>query len=170
MAEKKMASPNTTLIWVDKGGVADPYAPTDAELNAGANVSCAVAVGYSLNFTDPDMDTSRTICDEGNAQNPTIDNYEANITFFRSDLANVTAVFATAWNLFRDPDVEGYFYRRIGKGYTAPIAAGDLVSMFGLKTDLPQDVIDGNAGVVQFRQEFIRNGDAEPNIVVAAGP
>lgn len=170
MAEVKMASPNETVIWVDKAGVVDPYAPTDVELNAGANVSCAIALGYSMNFTDPDFDTSRTICDEGNAQNPTVDNYEVNITFYRSDLVTTTAVFVTAWNLFRDPDVEGYFYRRVGKGYTAPIAVGDLVSMFGVKSDIPQDVIDGNAGVVQFRQEFIRNGDAEPNIVVVVAP
>lgn len=168
MPESMMLAPNETVWFVDEDAVVDYLNPTDDEINAGANISCAIEAGYSLNFTDPDFDTSRSICDTGNPQNPMSDNYEANITFFRSDLVTTTAVYVTAWNLFKLAGVRGYLYRRIGKGFTAPAAAGDFVSVFGVESDHAQDILTDNQGPVRFRQEFLTTGKAHYYINVEA--
>ena len=82
----KMMNPNTTIWWVPEGGFEDPANPTAAEINAGENISCAIVTGFTLNPTDSDTDDTRSICDEGNVANPTWDNYEANLTFFRTTI------------------------------------------------------------------------------------
>ena len=167
----KMMSPNVTIVWVPLAGIANPAAPKVAELAAGINISCAIVTGFTLGATDSDTDDSKTICDEGNVSTPTFDNYEANLSFFRSDLVNVTAIFDTAFNLFKVPRVEGYLVMRVGKKSTAAFTAGvngDLVSVYRVVSDSPQDIEGEGGAPIQFTVPFLPQGVMHLNIPVVA--
>lgn len=153
----KMMSPNTTIWWVPLAGIVNPMAPTVAEINAGTNISCAIVTGYTLGATASDTDDSKSICDDANVQTPTFDNYEANLTFFRSDLVAATAIYTTAFNLFKVPRVEGYLVSRQGKKSDQVAAAGDYVSVFRVISDSPADV-DAEGAAVQFTVPFLPQG------------
>ena len=160
MASEKMLSPNTTIWWVPDSGIADPKNPTAAEINAGVNISCAIVTGYSLNPADSDTDDSRSICDNSNAQSPTFDNYEGDLTFFRdADAANAESVFNKAYGLFKNVGASGYLVRRIGKTADMPAAAGDYVSLFKFTSDYMRS-LDGDEGgsPVKFQVKFIPAG------------
>ncbi|ALY10109.1 hypothetical protein SEA_THUNDERCLAP_33 [Arthrobacter phage Thunderclap] len=153
----KMMSPNTTIWWVPLAGIANPMAPTVAEINAGTNISCAIVTGYTLGATASDTDDSKSICDDANVQTPTFDNYEASLTFFRSDLTAVTAIYQTAFNLFKTPRVEGYLVSRQGKKSDQIAASNDLVSVYRVISDSPQD-LDAEGSAVQFTVPFLPQG------------
>lgn len=154
----KMMSPNTTIWWIPLGGVVNPAAPTVAEINAGTNISCAIVTGFTLGATDSDTDDSKSICDDANVVTPTFDNYEANLSFFRSDLVAVTAVYDTAFNLFKVDRVEGYLVVRHGKVSTAVAATGDIVSLYRVISDSPSDVEGDGGAPIQFTVPFLPQG------------
>ena len=154
----KMMSPNTTIWWVPLAGIANPATPTIAEINAGTNISCAIVTGYTLGATGSDTDDSKSICDDSNVQTPTFDNYEASLTFFRSDLTAVTAIYVTAFNLFKVPRVEGYLVSRHGKKSDQVAAANDIVSVFRVISDSPADVEGDGGSAIQFTVPFLPQG------------
>lgn len=166
----KMMSPNVTIVWVPLAGLANPAAPTVAEITAGVNISCAIVTGYTLGATDSDTDDSKTICDEGNVATPTFDNYEGNLSFFRSDLTNVTEVFDTAFTLFKVPRIEGYLISRLGKKSTEAFVTGDTVSVYRFVSDSPQDVEGDGGAPIQFTVPFLQQGVMHLNVQVAANP
>lgn len=139
MAETRLNTPATTIIAVPLAGIADITDLTVAEINAGVNISCAIAEGYALNPTDSDTDDTRTICDDGNVDNMTDENYEGNFTFFLdNNLTNNASVFNQACNMFADP-VEWVAVKRVSaKRSSEAIAAGDIVSWFAFESDHPQ--------------------------------
>lgn len=154
----KMMSPNTTIWWIPLAGIVNPLNPTIAEINAGTNISCAIVTGFTLGATDSDTDDSKSICDDSNVQTPTFDNYEANLSFFRSDLVAVTAVYNTAFNLFKTDRVEGYLVSRHGKASTLPLVATDIISLFRVISDAPQDVEGDGGAPIQFTVPFLPQG------------
>lgn len=171
----KMMNPNTTIWWVPIDGLADPSAPTVTELEAAENISCAIVTGFTLNPTDSDTDDTRSICDEGNIATPTWDNYEANLTFFRTSVGEAAAagtvdeVMQTVFELFRSKGAEGYLIRRIGKKYTEPpLPTEDIVSVFKVLSDNPQDVAGGDEGPIQMTVPFLQQGEMHLNVPVAA--
>lgn len=159
MAQVKMLSPSTTLWWIPTVGVVNPQAPTSAEVNAAVNISCAVMTGYTLNFTDPDTDDSKSICDVGNVKNPTFENYEGSLTFFRSAIGNPTAVFTSAFGLFKKAGARGYIARRLGKPNTAAAAVGDTLTLFGFESDVPTDQESDSGGPIQLTVKYLPQGD-----------
>lgn len=157
---RKLMSPNTTIWWVDADAVKDPKAPTVAELNAGQNISCAIARGYTLNPTSSDTDDSASICDEGNVQTPTYDNYEATLTAFNeADDSDVASVYALFNDLFEKKGALGYLYRRIGKKSSVPATETDTVEGFYVLSDNPQTIDGGdNGGPIQTTVPFFQQG------------
>ncbi len=169
---KKMMSPNTTIWWVDEDAVANPHAPTIAELTAGVNISCAIVRGYTLNPQASDTDGTASICDEGNVETPTYDNYEASLTFFHeSDQADTESVCLKATELFEKKGARGYIFRRIGLKSTAAFAAGQKVEGFLFESDNPQTVDGGdNGGPIQMTVPFLQQGSYVPyGTLVVAG-
>lgn len=160
MAQQKLLAPNVTIWWIDAAGVADPYAITAAEINAGKNISCAIVSGYTLNPTDPNVDNTKSICDSANVDNPTTDQYNGNVTFFRDkNIATVASVYNIAFQLFRYGGAQGYLVRRVGELSSAVAAIGDDVQVFGFESDLPSSIDGGeNPPPVQFTVPFIPNG------------
>lgn len=171
---KKMMSPNTTLVWVDEDAVVNPDAPTVAELTAGVNFSCAVVRGYTLNPQASDTDGTASICDEGNVETPTYDNYEGSFTLFHeSDNEDTESVFKIATDLFGKKGVRGYVYRRLGFKSTAAFAAGQEVEGFLFETDNPQTVDGGDSGgPIQMTVPMLQQGHYVPygTKVVAGTP
>lgn len=168
MPSKKMLSPKTTIWWVPLAGIANYLAPTAAEINAGVNISCAIVTGYTLNATDSDVDNTKSICDNSNTSNPTFDNYDANLTFFRSVIADSTGVYYAAFNLFKTEGVAGYLVRRIGKDNAAVAAIGDTVSVFGVESDVPTDTESDAGGPIQLGVPFLPQGKMKINYTIAA--
>ena len=170
----KMMNPPTTIWWVAAGGLEDPANPTADELNAAENISCAIVTGYTLNPTDSSTDDTRSICDEGNVSTPTYDNYEASLTFFRTDVTSpdptgVDAVYQLAFDLFKHKRAEGHLVRRIGKKNNVEAAAGDIVSVFKVMSDNPRDISGGDEGPIQFTVPFLPQGEVHMNVEVDAG-
>jgi hypothetical protein len=160
MARSKLLEPTTTIWWVPLAGVANPATITKTEINAGANISCAIVTGYTLNGTGANTDNSRTICDVANVDNPTTDQYDGSLTFFRdANPADGTSVYNIAFNLFKTVGAQGYLVRRIGQLSTVTAATADDVEVFQFEADYPKSV-DGaeNAPPVQFTVKFIPSG------------
>lgn len=172
----KMMPPGTTIWWVPL-----EHAATEADLlkstlyNGGqaraVNISCAVVAGFTLNATEAETDTTRSICDVGNVQNPTIGNYEGSLTFFREKLAtghkptpgnDPKATDADkAWELFKNglrDTTEGYLVKRLGTSRDTPVAAGQELSAFKFIAADPQDVEGDGTAPIQFTVSFMPQG------------
>lgn len=169
----KMMSPNTTLWWVPESAITNP----DVDLfkaslyqtsGAAIDLSCAVVAGYTLNPTDADTDDTRSICDVGNVANPTIQNYEALLTFFREEIKSGQAapgtdsVYDKAFNLFKrglqDGQIIGYWVQRIGFRQGTAAAEGQLVSAYKFVADNPRDEVGDGAQPIQFTVPFLAQG------------
>lgn len=164
----KMMSPNTRIDWYPENGFADPENPTILELNAGTNISCAIVVGYTLNFTDSDTDDSKTICDEGNVANRGFANYEASLSFFRDSVGDAPTVFSTARDIFKAQEhVTGWLVVRQGYKSAVPYAADQHISIFKVTSDFPRDE-EGDGGTpIQFTVPFLSQGLAVANYEIA---
>ena len=172
MANVKMMSPNTRIDFYPVNAFADPANPTAAELNAGTNISCAIAQGYTLNFTASDTDDSKTICDEGNVQNRGFSNYEASLPFFLSPIGATdqeSLTFQTAYNLFSGNErVEGYLVSRQGFKSTIPYDEGQHINIFHVMSDLARITVAEGAAPQQFEVPFLPQGFAIPNYEIPA--
>lgn len=157
---KKMMSPNTKIVWVDADGVKDPLNPTVTELNAGIDISCAITRGYTLNPTNSDTDDSASICDEGNVETPTYDNYEASLTLFNEENGDdQESIYLIANELFERKGALGYLYRRIGKKSKEPfVATEDKVEGFYVLSDNPQTIEGDSGGPIQTTVPFFQQG------------
>lgn len=171
----KLMNPNTTIWWVPEEGIVDGAAITVTELTGAnaVNLSAAVVTGFTLNPTDSDTDDSRSIVDEGNVENPTWDNYEANLTFFRTDVDAPTGgndeVMDQAYELFKAKGARGWLVRRIGKKYTVAPTATDVYSAFKVLSDNPQDIAGGDEGPIQLTVPFFQQGEMHLNKTLVAG-
>ena len=164
----KMMSPNTRIDWYPEGAFANPAEPTEAELNAGTNISCAIVTGHTLNFTDSDTDDSKTICDEGNVQNRGFANYEANISIFRDPLGADPTVFTTARDIFKDGRVAGWLVSRQGYKSSVAYAEDQDVSLYSVLSDYVRTTAADGGGPVQVEIPFMQQGEAYANVPVVA--
>lgn len=149
---KKMLNPNTTLWAIAAEDVTDIANITAEDLNGSKalNFSCAVVRGYTLNPTDSDTDDSASICDSGNVQNRTYDNYEGEFTIFRdADIEDADSIFNKAFEWFKEPDKRHYVVRRIGKRNTEPAVKGDEIEAFLFVNDRMRSVDGGDDGPIQ---------------------
>lgn len=162
----KMMSPNTRVDWVPANGFATPGTFTVAELNAGTRISPAIVAGYTLGFTDSDTDDSKSIEDEGNVQNRGFANYEADLTFFRSDLASVTTAYDAANAIFEGGRVTGYLVSRHGRKGSVAYATGDVISVFKVTSDLRRILEEDGGGPITTQVPFFPQGEAWANVTI----
>lgn len=171
----KMMPGNRTIWWVPEAGLSsrdDVFKAATYATGGGSpkaiNISCAIVTGYTLGSTDPDTDTSKSICDTANVQNPTQENYEGSLTFFREAIAEgqqapgTTSVYDVAFNLFKlglqGPAIQGYLVQRIGFPSEAEAVAGQLVSAFYFRAGTPQDSSADGEAPEQFTVPFLPQG------------
>ena len=166
-----MLRPNVGIYVATADAFADWKAPTLTEITAAAkvfNISPAVTDDYTLNMTDSEADTSLSIIDNADVQTPTYTNYEASLDLFRDANLTATSVYNKALELFDAADVKYYLIKRVGKTHDAAFAAGDEVSIYGVRTDFPVDIL-GDGEMVRLGARFLTTGEVAVNVAVAAG-
>lgn len=170
MSNRKVLRGNVRIWAAVPEAFEDAANPTVAELSDTDfvyDISCAIEDGYTLNMTDSDTSDSRTICDIGQVQTPTFENYEAELSFFRDADLHAEGVFNLARDLFGAPDVPYILIKRIGVDRTEPITAGDIISMYSVETDYPGDTVEDGSEVM-LEGRFRATGGININHEVAA--
>lgn len=170
---QKMLNPNTTLWWFPEAALTTPSAPIDTDFaTAGViNFSEAIVAGYTLNPTDSDTQSSKSIVDEGSGQSKGAANYQGLISFFREadPATNTTSIYQLAYTTFKLKNVRGFWVRRIGKPNTAAIAEDDLVDVFKFVSWTPRVETDGKGAPIRFTVPFLAQGFVRTNVAVVAG-
>lgn len=175
---KKMLPPKTTVWWVPisaAGTRADVLKATlYADEGPAKNLSCGIVSGMTLAATDSETDDTTTICDSAAANTPVRSNFEANIPFLREDIdqgtgkANDKSPAEVAFQLFKnagpETDVSGWLVQRLGYAQDTAAKAGQLVSVFKVRADNPQDVIGEGTTPIQFTVPFMPQGDMATNV------
>lgn len=151
--------------------------PTATALNAavtsglGFDISCALEDGsVTINLTDSDTDDSISICDIGNVETPTFFNYEVSFDSFRNGPASAgtpVAVYELPVQLFTSADRPFYIVKRIGPPQGTLFAAGQIVSIYGVNTDFPTDIL-GDGSNIMFGSRFKPSGQVYTNATLAA--
>lgn len=178
MSFQKLLRGSVRIVAAYPEAFANPATPTSAELNAlfvytsaednmVFDISCATLDDYTLNMTDSDTDDSQSICDIGNVQSPTFQNYEASLDFFRDKSVTDNGVFNLAFDLFKGVDRPFWLIKRIGPDQQDAFAAGDIVSMYGVNTDFPVDIVEDNSNI-RFGARFKPNGSININYELVA--
>lgn len=120
---------NTLILWADD--IADPAAPTVAELTAAEDISAFVPkdglkVGSTNNRVKNDDITTAF-----NAEVPGSYGNAVTLTSFRDDTDDV------AWNLFKTRGTYGYLIVRRMTAQTAALAAGQKLEVYPAVTGQP---------------------------------
>lgn len=167
----KMLRPNVGIYVAASDAFANWAAPTLTEITSATkvfNISPAVTDDYTLNMTDSESDTSLAIVDNADVQTPTYYNYEASLDGFRDENLTATSVYNRFRDLFSTPDVKYYLIKRIGKPHNAAFEADDLVSIYGVKTDFPVDLV-GDGEMIRLGARFLTTGEVAVNVPVGSG-
>ena len=167
----KMLRPNVGLYVATSDAFADWKNPTFAELTSSTkvfNISAAVTDDYTLNQTDSQSDNSLSLVDNADVTTPTYFNYEASLDGFRDQSLTATSVYNKFRDLFKTEDVEYYLIKRVGRPNSDNLTAGDLISIFGVKTDFPVDIF-GDGEMIRMGARFLTTGKVKINYTVPAG-
>jgi len=159
-----IALPEALESFRDDGSV------TAAELNSDLvyDVTCALTeADTSFTLDDSDTDDELTFCSIGNEVTPTSRNASAVFVALQDADKTADTVFNLARDLMSHPDVAYVLVERLGKPNTEAFAAGDQVSLIGVTSDNPVDVISDGANV-KISQTWISDGDINWNATVAA--
>lgn len=166
---KQQSNGFVRVVWVPTAGVVNPQFPTVAELNAGVDLSAAIAwEDYEIGMQGSDDIEDRAITDLGNAISRGTANYGATLDFFRDkNNTDATSIYRTAFETFRTNRVSGYLITRVSeKVATAAWAAGDNISVFKLMAVTSVDVTSGDTST-KFQVNFLPQGVAHPYTMVA---
>lgn len=167
----KLLRPNVGLYVAAADAFANWSAPTLTEITAAAkvfNISPAVTDNYTLNQTDSSTDNSLAIVDNASVNTPTYYNYEASLDGFRDENVSANSVYNKFRDLFAEPDVKYYLIKRIGYAHDAAFEAGQLISIYGVKTDYPIDLV-GDGEMLRIGARFLTTGEVAINVAVGAG-
>jgi len=167
----KLLRPNVGIYVATADAFVNYKAPTLAELTAPTkvfNISPAITDDYTLNMTDSDSDTSLAIIDNASVETPTYFNYEASLDGFRDENQSAVSVYNKFRDLFKNPDVKYYLIKRVGYAHNAAFAAGQEVSVYGVKTDFPVELL-GDGEMIRDGARFLTTGEVAVNVTVGAG-
>jgi hypothetical protein len=137
MVDKQITSNGNTTVWMLLGNaVADYRSPTAAEINAGIDITPAIAwegTTFPTASESEDID-DRSLRDKGNATSRGSAQYEATLSLFMPDnnLDNVSD-YGRAYNTLRVPRVPVIIVTRVlqaPEGQHKDAAAGEWVSVY----------------------------------------
>lgn len=132
------------------------------------NISCAIDDASSFpGETDPETTSARTICDEGEVDEILYNIYEVTLDAFRDEDVDDENVFNLFFWLFTGPDRPYYIITRIGKNSNEEFAIGDDVSIFGVTTDNPVDLVASDE-MIRFGARFVNTGYTRSNVRLVA--
>jgi hypothetical protein len=167
----KLLRPNVGIYVATADAFVNYKTPTLAEITNDEkvfNISPAITDDYTLNMTDSDSDDSLAIVDNASVQTPTYYNYEASLDGFRDENPSATSVYNKFRELFEAPDVKYYLIKRVGYAHNAAFAAGQLVSIYGVKTDFPVELV-GDGEMIRDGARFLTTGEVAVNVAVGTG-
>jgi hypothetical protein len=167
----KLLRPNVGIYVAAADAFANYKTPTLTEITAATkvfNISPAITDDYTLNMTDSDSDDSLAIVDNASVSTPTYYNYEASLDGFRDENPTATSVYNKFRDLFKNPDVKYYLIKRVGYAHNAAFAAGQEVSIYGVKTDFPVELL-GDGEMIRDGARFLTTGEVAVNVTVGAG-
>jgi len=167
----KMLRPNVGIYVATAEAFADWTAPTLTEITNASNVfniSPAVTDDYTLNMTDSATDTSLAVVDNASVSTPTYYNYEASLDGFRDADVEANSSYNMFKEIFAAADQKYYLIKRVGKLHDAAFAAGDEISIYGVNTDFPVDLV-GDGEMLRIGARFLTTGEVKVNVAVAAG-
>lgn len=165
--EKAFANGNITVWVIPAAGIANHYAPTAAEINAGFNVSPAIAWdGTTLpSATESDDTDDRSLTDVGNAVTRGTEQFEATLNMFRPrDVGDTVSDYGRAWQLLKSSRTTYYLVTRVLQAPNDPAdpasvaAAGQWVSVFRMMADTVNDDTEGDDSV-KYTVGFQPQGD-----------
>jgi len=158
MPTRQVSNGNVTVWWVTS--IADPSAPTAAEINAGINISQAIAWNnFELGSSGSSDIDDRAITDVGNAISRGFPDFSATLDFFRdSNPADSGSIYNIAFTLFKQPGLNGYLVVRYGQALSSAVAAAaQYVSVYKFVTDVVADDTEGEDSV-KFEVTFLPQG------------
>jgi hypothetical protein len=167
----KLLRPNVGIYVATADAFANYKTPTLAEITDDEkvfNISPAITDDYTLNMTDSDSDDSLAIVDNASVQTPTYYNYEASLDGFRDESASADSVYNKFRELFSEPDVKYYLIKRVGFAHDADFATGQTVSVYGVKTDFPVELL-GDGEMIRDGARFLTTGEVAVNVAVGSG-
>lgn len=149
MVDQKVASNgNVSVWWVPAAGVADYRSPTAAEINAGVDLTAAIAWdSYEIAASESNDVEDRSLIDKGNAVTRGFQQFAAAFNIFRDvDQSDTTSPYNIAFETFRTPRQYGYLITRVLQketGTSPPAAAGEWISVFRFVSDAVGDDTEG---------------------------
>lgn len=161
------------IIFVPINGLSKPDGPTAAEINAGLNLSAAVAWDGS---TFPAMSEStevddRSILDAGNATSRGFTQYEGGLSmFYPRDQNESVSVFGKAFQMLKLPGGAYWVITRVlqnVKHEATPVAVNDIVSVYKFIADTFINELDGETAF-KYHVNLLPQGAAYGNTL--AGP
>lgn len=165
MADEQITSNgNVAVFLVLANGIADYKAPTAAEINAGLNITNAIAwEGTTFpTATDSDDVDDRSLLDKGNATSRGAAQFEATLALFLpKDNKDTLSTYGKAYNALRVPRVPVYLITRVLQqttGQEDPAKAGDWVSVYRFLSDGWTDDVEGDTAV-KYTVGFLTQGD-----------
>jgi hypothetical protein len=171
MANTRLYRENITFLLAHPEAFADRTAPTAAELNNTTlvhNITCALnEAGTEFTLGDSDTDDTLTFCSKAGIKTPTFYNPTVKFEAFRDASVSATGEFNEAFNLLAFPDIEYIAILRVGGKSSDAFAAGDVVKMVAVKTDIGTDVVASGENI-RIAQAFLNNDFVNWNYEVAA--
>jgi hypothetical protein len=149
MVDQKVTSNgNVTVWWVPAAGVADYRSPTAAEINAGVDLTSAIAWdSYEIAASESNDVDDRALIDKGNAVTRGFQQFAASFNIFRDvDASDTTSPYVQAFETFRTPRQYGYLITRVLQketGTSPDAVAGQWISVFRFVSDAVGDDTEG---------------------------
>lgn len=149
MVDQKITSNgNVTVWWVPAAGIADYRSPTAAEINAGVDLTAAIAWdSYEIAASESNDVEDRSLIDKGNAITRGFQQFAAAFNLFRdADQTDTTSPYNIAFETFRTPRQYGYLITRVLQketGTSPPAAPGEWISVFRFVSDAVGDDTEG---------------------------
>lgn len=166
MPTRIVSNGNVTVWWVTS--IADPNAPTAAEINAGKDFSEAISWNnFELGSSGSADVDDRSIVDVGNATSRGFPDFSATLAFFREkNASDTTSIYQQAFDTFRDSGLKGFLVVRYAQAAPGtPAVAGQIVSAYYFETDRISDDTEGEDSV-KFEVNFLPQAILAEHVVV----
>ena len=147
--------------WIPVNSAKNPLA------NGGGNVSCAIKDDMALGKTDSDSDTDRTLCDAGQVEELTTENYEGQMNGYKDADPEADGAYNLFDKLTFAPDVLYVAAQRIGVRQNELATIDERWNLFLFSTDVQVPNVAHNTNIT-VSQTLIPKSEVEFGYELAA--
>lgn len=155
----------TTYWWVTT--IANPNAPTAAEITAGKNISSFLTTATSFGADDSDTVSEKSITETSQIDVPTVQKYMASLEYFRDYTTNAPSTSDLS-TVFAGQNEQGYLVRRIGFPSSTAIASGQKVEVGKFIADVPKYRGGEGNGFVKASVKLLQQGFYTASATIAS--